>query len=213
MKYRKGAIDELKENFTWSNLIYEDNNQENQKKLKNISTKSSLLAPYNTLIPDTQSITDFDFIDPFEDINNPKIIFENDIIVCNTKVKEYNLNYELNNNGEVDNGMLINSKTASLTSSILNNSNANNSKISSEIKFNFSDRIKRNENNNSEEELSDDEGEKQEEQENDKVEKILQEIEEMGYDRKYVLKCVKSNELCHASAIYYLLYNYGNIKS
>ena len=33
----------------------------------------------------------------------------------------------------------------------------------------------------------------------------------MGYDRKYVFECVKNNELCHASAVYYLMMNYENI--
>ena len=33
----------------------------------------------------------------------------------------------------------------------------------------------------------------------------------MGYDKKYVLECVKNNELCHASAVYYLMMNYESI--
>ena len=50
-------------------------------------------------------------MDKFDDFNNSKIILENDLIIFNNKVKEYNLNYEINNNQEVDNGMLINTKS------------------------------------------------------------------------------------------------------
>ena len=44
-----------------------------------------------------------------------------------------------------------------------------------------------------------------------KTEKILEEIEKIGYDRKYVMNCVRNNELCHASAIFYLMMNYKDI--
>ena len=44
-----------------------------------------------------------------------------------------------------------------------------------------------------------------------KKEKILNTIEKLGYDKKYVLDCVKNNKLCHASAVFYLLMNYENI--
>ena len=44
-----------------------------------------------------------------------------------------------------------------------------------------------------------------------KTEKILEEIEKIGYDRKYVMNCVKNNELCNAYAIFYLMMNYKDI--
>ena len=40
---------------------------------------------------------------------------------------------------------------------------------------------------------------------------ILEQMKLMGYNRNYVLDCVKKNELCHASAVYYLMMNYENI--
>ncbi len=40
---------------------------------------------------------------------------------------------------------------------------------------------------------------------------ILNQMVSMGYDKKYVLDCVKKNELCHASTVYYLMMNYENI--
>ena len=63
-------------------------------------------------------------------MNNENINLENEIISFNNKVKKYNMLYELNNNNEVDNGMLINTKinssvaTFSITNGIINNNSA-----------------------------------------------------------------------------------------
>jgi len=192
--YRNSLIEDLKENFTISNLKLENKeNPDKTKKLKNITTKSSLLAPYNTLIQNEESFSEEgDNPDEFDDLANPNIILENDILIINNKIKEFNLNYELNNNGECDNGMLINTKTETISSSVNNQS-----QISS-----------RNDNEDDIDDLSDnDENEEHEK----KTEKILEEIERIGYDRKYVMNCVKNNELCHASAIFYLMMNYKDI--
>ena len=114
--YRNGLIEDLKENFTISNLKLENKeNPDKNKKLKNITTKSSLLAPYNTLIQNEESLSE-DYQDEFDDLANPKIKLENEILIINNKTKEFNLNYELNNNGECDNGMLINTKTETISS-------------------------------------------------------------------------------------------------
>ena len=40
---------------------------------------------------------------------------------------------------------------------------------------------------------------------------ILEQMKLIGYNKNYVLDCVKKNELCHASAVYYLMMNYENI--
>ena len=190
--YRNGLIEDLKENFTISNLKLENKeNPEKNKKLKNITTKSSLLAPYNTLIQNEESLSE-DYQDEFDDLANPKIKLENEILVINNKAKEFNLNYELNNNGECDNGMLINTKTDTISSA------NNQSQISS-----------RNENEDDLDDNSD--NDENEDEHEKKTEKILEEIEKIGYDRKYVMNCVKNNELCHASAIFYLMMNYKDI--
>ena len=203
--YRNSAIDDLKENFTISNLkINKKDGVEN--KMKNISTKSSLLAPYNTLIQDDESISYFDMKDSFDDLSNANINLENDIIVINNKVKEYNLNYELNNNGECDNGMLINSKTGTVSSSVNNSNQKNESQLTSRS------RGRNNEDDNGVlNELNDNDNEQQEEDQEKKINKILDEIEKIGYDREYVLNCVNKNILCHASAVFYLMLNYKNI--
>ena len=204
--YRNGNINDLKENFTISNLKKKDTKKDGDKnKLKNISTKSSLLAPYNTLIQDDESLSEYDIKDSFDDLNNPYINLENDIIVINNKIKEYNLNYELNNNGECDNGMLINTKTGTISSSAPNNSNIkNDSQLTSRS---------RRRNDGEENDFDDDfnDNEEQEEEQDKKVSKILEEIEKIGYDKEYVLDCVNNNILCHASAVFYLMLNYKNI--
>ena len=206
--YRNGISDDLKENFTISNLKKKDTKKDGDKnKLKNISTKSSLLAPYNTLIQDDESLSEYDIKDSFDDLNNPYINLENDIIVINNKIKEYNLNYELNNNGECDNGMLINTKTGTSSLSVVNTShNKNDGQLSSRS------RRRNNENdNNILDELNDNDNEEQEEVKEKKINIILDEIEKIGYDKEYVLNCVNKNILCHASAVFYLMLNYKNI--
>ena len=116
-------------------------------------------------------------------------------------MKEFNLNYELNNNGECDNGMLINTKTGTISSS-LNNSSKNDGNITNRSR-------QRNEEDNLLDELIE-ENDEQEEQE-DKINKILDEIEKLGYNKKYVLNCVNKNILCYASSVFYLMLNYKNI--
>ncbi len=202
--YRNGLIEDLKENFTISNLIIEKNNKKGENKIKNITTKSSLLAPYNTLIQDNESILEEESQDSFDDLNNPNINLENDIIIYNNKVKEYNLNYELNNNGECDNGMLINTKTGTISSSAANNSN-----IKNESQLTSRSRRRNDENDDIEDDFN--ENEEQEEEQEKKIEKILEEIEKIGYDKEYVLNCVNKNILCHASTVFYLMLNYKNI--
>ena len=200
--YRNGAIDDLKENFTLSNLKTDKEAKSNKNKMKNISTKSSLLAPYNTLIQDDDSENDYDLEDSLDDLNNPNIILENDVILIKNKVKEFNLNYELNNNGECDNGMLINTKTGTISSS-MNNTSKMDGKLTNRSR-------QRNEEENILNELNEDLDEQGEEQEK-KIEKILEEIEKLGYDKEYVLNCVNKNILCYASSVFYLMLNYKNI--
>ena len=201
--YRNGAIDDLKENFTLSNLKKEKESKKDKNKIKNISTKSSLLAPYNTLIQqDDDSEMDYDLEDSLDDINNPNIILENDIIIIKNKVKEFNLNYELNNNGECDNGMLINTKTVTISSSV-NNLSKNDGKLTNRSR-------QRNEEENILKELNEENDDQGEEYEK-KINIILDEIEKLGYDKEYVLNCVNKNILCYASSVFYLMLNYKNI--
>ena len=138
------------------------------------------------------------------------------MITFSRKIKEYNRLYELNNNGEVDNGVLINSKTqssiimtdrsTSKNEGIVINLNISNSSDEGLIENNkpkLNNKIK---NDNDNDKKVDEEMEIR-----IKTKNILNQMALMGYDKKYVMECVKSNELCHASAVYYLMMNYENI--
>ena len=106
------------------------------------------------------------------------------------KVKQLYINYELNNNGELDNGMIIQSKSKSNTFNLSINDSDTNGNHSGDENIKFEDFRKN---------------------EEKKKTKILDIIENFGYDKKYVLDCVENNKLCHASSVYYLLMNYENI--
>ena len=190
--YRIKGNDDLKEIFTLSNLNDSNDGNKNQ----NIKTKSSILAPYNTLIEnescrlDENGDIEFDNGELFSDFNNSKIELENNIITIGNKVKDLYMNYELNNNGELDNGMIIQSKSKSNTFFNLSLDESDSEEQNSNNIKNYDDYKKK---------------------EQIKKEKILKIIENLGYDKKYVLDCVENNKLCHASAVFYLLMNYENV--
>ena len=192
--YRIKGNDDLKEIFTLSNL--NDSKEDNDIKNKNIKTKSSILAPYNTLIEnescrlDENGDIEFDNGELFSDFNNSKIELKNNIITIGNKVKDLYMNYELNNNGELDNGMIIQSKSKSNTFFNLSLDESDSEEQNSNNIKNYDDYKKK---------------------EQIKKEKILKIIENLGYDKNYVLDCVENNKLCHASAVFYLLMNYENV--
>ena len=142
------------------------------------------------------------------------------IISFSKKIKEYNRLYELNNNGEVDNGVLINSKTQSSvnntdrSSSNKSKSDALNINISNSNSLFLHDNNENLESNKQRMNKTKNNSRKSFDEEIDKTNKInniLDQMKVMGYNKNYVLDCVKKNELCHASAVYYLMMNYENI--
>ena len=220
--YRKANYEDLKENFTLSNLV--SNTDKNKQNLmeENITNKSSILAPYNSIISDDDNSQGISVKsqNSFDDFNNSKIKLENELVTFSKKIKEYNRLYELNNNGEVDNGVLINSNTQS-SINMTDRSSSNKSKNDApKLNLNNSNSLffmennenkiinkeKKNTNNDLDKKSMDEEAEK-----TIKINNILEQMKFMGYDKNYVLDCVKRNELCHASAVYYLMMNYENI--
>ena len=194
--YRKSKIDDLVENFTLSNLFNDKKN--NDIEYNNIESKSSLLAPFNSLNYEFFNITHGDKNknskkDNFDDFYNKKIILEKDLLVYSNKAKELNFQYELNNNKEVDNGVLINSKSAACSSSS-SYSNTNTFRNSNAKYFDFNYNYKEIENINEE-----------------KLERILSQMELMGYEREYIIKSVKNNYLNHASTVFFLLMQYEHL--
>ncbi len=239
--YRRANADDLKENFSLSNLESENNKKKNNSNEENITSKSSILAPYNSIISEYDSSSRGQKIksdDLFNDFNNSKIKLEKDQIIFSKKIKEYNRLYELNNNGEVDNGVLINSKTQSSVNmsdrssrSIKNDILDLNISGSSCVVFNENDEIiqvkkmkdtkkEQNKDKNKDKIKEKNKGKNNDDSQNIlneemeqkiKTNNILNQMVLMGYDKKYVLDCVKKNELCHASTVYYLMMNYENI--
>ncbi len=218
--YRKANFEDLKENFTLSNLENNTGKNKQNSNEENITNKSSILAPYNSIISENDDLTQRISIksnDSFDDFNNSKIKLENELIAFSKKIKEFNRLYELNNNGEVDNGVLINSKTQS-SANLTDRSSSNKSKSDAlNINISNSNSLLLNENNedkknktnrgkNNSRKSLDEEMER-----HIKSNNILEQMKLMGYNRNYVLDCVKKNELCHASAVYYLMMNYENI--
>jgi hypothetical protein len=182
--YRYAKIDDIQENFTLSNL----NVDEISKEEINHTTKSNILAPYNTMKQYVLSSEE-----DLDDKYSNQIDLENNIIFFVNKVKEFNRNYELNNNGECDNGILINTKTSNSASSIFNNSNLNlnDNYDEGDNGKNYFYQIK--------------------EDEEIKKQKILNKIEELGYEKNYILDKINKNELNHATTVYFLMMNYENI--
>ena len=198
--YRRGDIEDLKENFTLSNL----RNDEVKLEDKNISTKSSILTPFNSGLNNNSLNDESVKEDKFDDFKNSKITLENDLMIFNNKVKEYNFNFEMNNNQEVDNGMIIKTHSENSLSSIIQYSSDKNISI-------YKDNDMINENDYISlynKELNDNSIDLNKE----KMNKVLDEIEKLGYDKKYVLNCIENNILCHASTVFYLLINYGEIE-
>ena len=195
--YRYSKSEDLIETFTISNLIKETNKTNKDKNTdNNIDTKSSIFTPYNSAVIDLsiKSNKNSDKELDLNDVNNSKIKFKNNSIIYSNKAKELNMIYELNNNEEIDNGVLINSKTNSTSSNKLNNSKDNDYMENINNKW-FINNKNKNMNKNI--------------KENKKY--ILDSIESMGYDKKYAINIINNNELSQVYAIYFLLNNYDKI--
>ena len=235
--YRKAPKKDLAENFTIKNLY----TLEDKKNNKNIETKSIILAPYNSMLTDSeeeeeedeedkikeikkiknknnknklesvediklkainyynQSTNPYDILDNF----NLEIEVKNGIIKFHGKVKEFNMNYELNNNEEIDNGMLINSKDE-LVLEDTNKENKSDEQLENYVKNNNYvkdiNKSKKNHRPNSP-------------YKQPPINKyFVKMVCQLGYNEDYVIKSLEKNELNHATTIYYLFSNYENIK-
>ena len=196
--YRKDKNENFKEYFNISNL-YDDNNNINEDN-KNNRSKSIILTPFNTMLSSENGNTNsIDKDNSLDNINNKIIKIENDVLEIGNKVKEHYRLYELNNNKEIDNGIMIYSQlnSNSLHNSIQSKDNSLIQNINNDM--NKYDNLKDKLNN------------KNKKKDNDKIDNILKQLEYLGYNREYILKCLKNNELNYATASYYLMKNYDDI--
>ena len=198
--YRKAPKGELAENFTLKNLYTIDSNF-----MKNVESRSIILAPYNSILSESEEESHSENLD----FDNLSINIENNIIKFCGKVKEYNINYELNNNEEIDNGMLINSKTD--INEEINNSKINDNHQSINLNNNNSVNINstrtnsRKKNKNNSNSISNPNSSNI----NDNFVKM---VSDLGFKKDYVIKCLEKNVLNQATAAYYLFSIYDNIK-
>ena len=196
--YRKDKNENFKEYFNISNL-YDDNNNINED-IKNNRSKSLILTPFNTMLSSENDNTNsIDKDNSLDNINNKIIKIENDVLEIGNKVKEHYRLYELNNNKEIDNGIMIYSQlnSNSLYNSIQSKDNSLIHNINNDM--------------NKDDNLKDKLKNKNKTKDDDKIDNILKQLEYFGYNKEYILKCLKHNELNYATASYYLMKNYDDM--
>ena len=178
-------------------------NLETQKESENqnIKTKSIILAPFCTSIKNENS-----FIDK-------ELKRENDVIRFVGKAIELNRNYELNNNGEIDNGIIINNSKhddSNNDKNILSNNNSiikNYSKPSTpfELNENFAKRKSSNLLSPKNESIR-----FSSIQSSILDEDVIKQIEDIGYKKEFLVKSILSHDLNHATTTYFLMMSSKN---
>ena len=193
--YRLAKGEELIECFTMSNL----KNESEGVNLRNNNTKSLILAPFNSIVTEsakTNSVFGKDRSDSTVDL----LQLKNEILMFDNKVKEVNLNYEMNNNGEIDNGVFINSKV-DFENKLTDVNDVLHNETSSYKEEEQPKQLKRNNINKY----------KLNKESSNTKERMLLKMEELGYNRAYMEDVLSKGELCYASAVYFLLKNYEHI--
>ena len=208
--------DDMIENFDIRNLDTIDENIN-----KNVNTKSFILAPFNTSMTEDENNeceSEGDDIIPIKynnmlfnnisrkkkeitDLNNPDLKILNGVIKYVAKVKDLNRNYELNNNQEIDNGVVIMPNDSDEKNKKENNdlsplNGSYNSKVHSKP-FSPPNEIEEvNISNNKN-------------KERDEInEKALDILQNLGYKKSYVRECIIKNNFNYATASYRLIVKY-----
>ena len=162
------------------------------KKKKHKKDKESIDTQTRAINYYYRSTNPYDILDNFDS----DLEIKNNFIKFHGKVKECNKNYELNNNGEIDNGMLINTKGTILPSV---DEKEDEEKEKEKKSVNKKEVVKTNNYSyNYKKSIINKE--------------CLKIVSDLGYKEDYVIKSLENNELNHATAIYYLFSNYENIK-
>ncbi len=190
--------DDIIENFDLKNL---DTGEETEN--KNINTKSIILAPFNSSMSEEENkyiINNTKIKNSEDDYNNKELIIKNNVIKFSVKVKELNRNYELNNNGEIDNGVVISPNDSHEKKKENNDISPYNGSYYSKIQSKPFSPF-----NEMEEGLSSRRENKDDKNNNTINDKALSELCELGYNKKYVVDCINKNDINYATAGYYLL--------
>ena len=222
--YRNCSKEEMIENFTLKNL---DSKKINEN--KNNLTKSFIFAPFNSsYMNDELKITHLE----------EKLSIENNIILFDEKINILNRQYELNNNGEIDHGVLINRSNMTSKSNNTNHNDNLQKKNVSKDKNIEAQPAQNTEDDKSKKIISGSNSKKSINISKDKEinvpnrnkgnylnsmltysstaiidENILKNMENFGYKKEYIQKCITNNEINYCSATYYLLSNSSEIIS
>ena len=181
--------EELIENFSLKNL--ETNNNDTNFNVAG-DTKSLIFAPYNSYIEESKDQIN---ILSEEEKMYKELKINNNICKFGFKVQQANIKYELSNNNDFDNGVIKTQREEDIKNQnekiekkyeekLLNDklSGLNTPRVrSANDSFEESEKITIN---------------------NDVIKKIEKEV---GYDRKYIINCIKKNKINYATATYYLM--------
>ena len=187
--YLNSDKSELIENFTMKNLDSDKISKNNG------NTKSLIFAPYNSYI-ENENNEELSFEED-KDYKDLKVL--NDICKFGWRVQQANIQYELSNNGDFDNGLIKTQKEEDFKKENEKIEKVIENKSKNEKKWVNSPRG------------SDSEDEADVIQINqDIVDKIEKEV---GYNKSYIIESINKNKINYATATYYLLarenlYNY-----
>ena len=196
-------------------LFTEQNIDSTQNDLtKNITTKSIILAPFNsTLTEYTKSYESVRKI-PKTEIRN-----KSEIIKFSAKVRDIDRQYEKNNNGDLDNGVYNKLICASSKGNrSLDSCNSINTSfeqpMASPVECNKKETKKPSVIDSGKKKVGESIGASPAPvigmcEEFYRVdEEAIRKVEAFGYPRVYIIKCLNNNELNYATSTYYLLTNY-----
>jgi serine/threonine protein kinase len=175
--YRHCIVDDIVEEFTMDNLFTSENEKENS----NANSKSVILAPFNTMYSDDE-VEDDEEVD-----GKDKLQREFGVMKFKGKIKELNLNYELNFNEEMDNGMVVGMDWEEREDLLMMKRDG----------FDDGGVSGNSTRDNSNAQVVND--------------KILHMVSKLGYKKEDVVKWLDKNELNQATTVYYLLLNYENM--
>ena len=212
--YRNCTNEEIIENFTIENL---DTNKFNEN--KNNKTKSYIFAPFNTSFYSDE--LNLDNLDIKENNLEEGLKIQNNIILFEQDANALNRQYELNNNGEIDHGVIINTSYEKEINKNLENENKEQNEKKENIN-NFSNDIeneiieKENYIQINKAKISNDSNRNKYNNMNTTLaypstmtldENVMKNMESLGYKKDYIQKCILNNELNYCHATYYLLLN------
>ena len=184
VNYLSSNKEDLIENFTIKNL-----NEDENKKLKNKgNTKSIIFSPFNSYVDNSKaSLKSIE--KEIEEIYK-ELKIENNICKYGFQALQENIKYQLSNNNEFDNGVIITQKEVDIEKH-----NEEVKKIMDKYK-NYHSSKYRSMNNSFEQ--------------NETIieidHKIIKSIEEnIGYKEDYLINCIKKYKINYVTATYYLL--------